>query len=264
VIYYSDNRLQGDKLKMNYKIPFNKPPITEALLDIRVEMSDGVEQSTLLSFYDNVKDKFPIKNEKYSWQGEVKFQGKGAPEIFAPKGNCEGYLCKAQDGKKIVQARFDGFTFNKLRPYQNWDIFSEEAKGLWNIYKEVINPKSVKRLALRYVNKIDIPLPMGDFKEYVLTVPEIASGMPQGLSTYFMRLEIPNADIQANSVITQTFKPLKLEATVLPLIFDIDVYRVGKWEPNSEEVWDVMNQLREFKNQIFLNSTTDKAKELFE
>jgi len=248
---------------MNYTIPFEKPPITEALLDIQVEKKEGIELSVFLSFHDHVRDRFPLKNTKHSWQGEIKFQNKGVPQIITPKGNIEGYLYKAQDGKKIVQARFDGFTFNKLKPYQKWDIFSEEAKELWNIYKKVVQPKSVKRLALRYINRIEIPLPMGDFKEYILTVPEIAPKIPQGLSTYFMRLEVLNNDIQANSVITQTFKPIKSGAEVLPLIFDIDVYRVGRWDSNADEVWDIFNQLREFKNQIFLNSTTDKAKELF-
>ena len=46
-------------------------------------------------------------------------------------------------------------------------------------------------MALRYINRINIPLPFTDFKQYLRTTPEIARELPQGLSTFLMRLVIP-------------------------------------------------------------------------
>jgi uncharacterized protein (TIGR04255 family) len=52
----------------------------------------------------------------------------------------------------------------------------------------------ITRLVVRYINKIDIPLPVGDLKEYLRTFPEVSSDLPQGLSGYFLQLQIPQED----------------------------------------------------------------------
>ncbi len=248
---------------MKYKLPFPNAPITEALIDLRVETSSPTSMETLASFHNRIKDRFPKKQERYSWKSEFKVKKDIPPEIVAPAGGPDGYFFKAPDERKLVQARIDGFTFNKLKPYEKWETFRNEAIELWDKYIQTVNPDFVTRLALRYINKIEIPLPMGDFKEYLLTVPEIAKGVPQAISTYFMRLEIPNPAIEAYSVITQTYKPVKEEAKTLPFIFDIDVFRVAKLKPNDRKIWKIMDELRDFKNSIFLNSITEKTMELF-
>jgi uncharacterized protein (TIGR04255 family) len=106
-------------------------------------------------------------------------------------------------------------------------------------------------------------LPFGDFKEYILTTPEIASGIPQGLAQFFMQLVIPNADKQATAVVTETIEKTDDKSKVLPLIFDIDVSRNIILESKSDEIWNIMDNLRNFKNKIFMNSLTEKTKELF-
>jgi uncharacterized protein (TIGR04255 family) len=77
-----------------------------------------------------------------------------------------------------------------------------------------------------------------------------------------MRLEIPNPDIQAIAIITQTMENLT-ENQRLPLIFDIDVIHEIVSKYNETEIWDKFEQLRIFKNDIFFDSITEKTKELF-
>ncbi|MBL7131145.1 MAG: TIGR04255 family protein [Candidatus Omnitrophica bacterium] len=242
---------------------FPNPPITEALLDIRVNLPKEITLDTLATFQGEIKERFPTKKEKYKWEGGVQFQAGGAPKIIPSSSGTIGYLFHAADGKKIVQARLDGYTFNKLKPYTNWEEFHSEAKELWEIYLKIAKPVNVTRVALRYINRIEIPLPFKDFKEYILTVPEIGDNIPSALSGFFTRLIIPNPDIQADAVITETMEKIDDKAKVLPFIFDIDVSRKYVFEPQSDEIWQTLNKLREFKNQIFLNSMTEKAKELF-
>lgn len=248
---------------MKYKLPFPNAPIVEALIDLRIEKSLSVNMETLASFQNEIKDRFPNRQERCLWKSEVKVKQGVAPEVLIPLGGPDGYFFRALDEKKIVQARIDGFTFSKLKPYEKWEIFRDEAIELWEHYVKIINPDIVTRVALRYINKIEIPLPIADFKEYLLTVPEIAKGIPQGLSTYFMRLEIPNPEIEAYSIVTQTYKPVKEDATMLPLIFDIDVFRVVRLKPNQKDIWTITEELRNFKNTIFLNSITEKTAEMF-
>lgn len=242
-------------------ITFSNPPITEALLDIRVNLPKEITLDTLLSFQNEIKEHFPNKKERYT--GTFQIKTGAAPEIITSTDRTDGYMYYAPDNKKIVQARLDGFTFNKLKPYSSWDIFSLEAKYLWEHYVAIAKPTNIVRLALRYINRIEIPLPFNDFKEYILTNPEVAPGIPQGLSGFFMQLVIPNAEFQASAVVTETFEKIDEKSKVLPLIFDIDVSRNIIIEPSSKDIWNIMEDLRKFKNQIFMKSLTDKTKELF-
>jgi uncharacterized protein (TIGR04255 family) len=239
---------------------FPKAPIREAVLDIRAELPTMVDLPQLSGYYERIKDRYPQKRERMRFQGEFRIQ-KGVAESSTPKAEVDGYLYTSADGKDIVQVRLDGFTLNRLQPYDRWEAIRDEAQRLWQHYLTIAKPESVIRLALRYINRIELPLPFHDFKDYVLTTPEIAPSLPQALKTFFMRLEIPDDRFNAVAILTETIEPPHEKS--LPFIFDIDVIREAKYDPASPEIWQIFEQLRNFKNEIFFNSLTDKAKELF-
>lgn len=241
---------------------FPNAPITEALLDIRVQLPVEVNLARLAAYYDSVKELYPTKRERHSWQGGFKLNPPGNIEVLQSLGGPDGYLFTSTDGKQIVQARLDGFTFNRLKPYDKWETFRDEARQLWHLYVQIADPKQVTRAALRYINRIEIPLPMKDFRDYILTLPEIAPGLPQGLEKFLMQLVIPVPDTPAMAVITQTMEPVT-DTNKVPLIFDIDVFREAALDVKGEEVWQAFEKLRNLKNNIFFKSITPKAKELF-
>ncbi len=245
-------------------IPYKNPPIVEAILDIRATLPPDISLSHLQVFQDIVKVDYPLKKERRFLEGGVQFKSGSVPEFKVSPEKIDGLLFHAADGKSIVQARLDGFTFNKLRPYSDWEKFSAEAKRLWAEYLKIAKPISVSRVALRYINRIELPVPFSDFKEYVRTIPEVASGIPQGLGSFFVRLVIPNEAIGATAIVTETIEPVQPGTNKLPLMFDIDVFKEASLSPTSPEVWEIMEKLRGYKNQIFDKSLTDKTKELFQ
>lgn len=242
---------------------FLNAPITEAIFDIRVELPKEVSLKELESFYLHIKERFPEKQERVSFRAGVEFSLKGSSVKTSSKS--DGYLFKSTIEKKVVQIRLDGFTFNKLKPYKDWESFSSEAQELWNKYLQIAKPAKVVRIALRYINRIELPLPMKDFKEYILTTPEIAPELPQGLQGFFMQLIIPDTDIPnigAIATITQTMES-PTQDSKLPYIFDIDVFKQQHYEVAGTEMWNDFENLRVFKNAIFFKSITNKTKELF-
>jgi uncharacterized protein (TIGR04255 family) len=248
------------KLLSEYTV-FPNPPIVEAILDIRVLLPKEVGFEKLEAFHDYIKERFPKKQEHKLFKASIELSPKG-PGPLETSGGPDGYRFQSPDEKKIVQARLDGFTFNKLKPYEKWDVFRSEARELWDYYFQLTNPVKITRIALRYINRIEIPLPMKDFKEYILTNPEVAPKLPQALDRFFMQLGIPNPDIQATALITQTMET-PTENQRLPLIFDIDVFRKVNYIGNEPEMWDEFEKLRTFKNEVFFNSITEKTEELF-
>lgn len=234
---------------MKHNITFKNPPITEAVLDIRVNLPKEFDVHQLEKFQNGIEKEFPIKKVNTQWETSLS--------------DPNGYVFTSSDNKKIVQARMDGFTFSKLKPYDNWDAFSKEAKKLWEKYIKTAKPIGISRVALRYINLIELPHPAGDFKEYFLTGPEIVSGLPQGLAEFFMRLVIPDIKTQNTAIIIETVDASKLTESIFPLIFDIDVFRLVNITPEDSNLWKVFESLREYKNQIFMSSFTKKTKELF-
>lgn len=249
--------------KMNDFPIFPNAPITEAILDIKAILPDWVDLKTFEEFYENIKDRFNERKTRHFFEAKFRFpvEGDALPSI-TPKGRPDGYIFRFPKENKIVQARLDGFTFNKLRPYENWDKFHDEARTLWELYYRITKPARVDKIALRYINRIEIPMPFADFSEYILTNPQIASGLPQTLSHFFMQIQIPNDEIHAIAIITQTMqKPT--ESQKLPLIIDIDVQKEGNYTGEMSEIWNDFAELRHFKNNIFYKSITEKTKELF-
>jgi uncharacterized protein (TIGR04255 family) len=249
--------------KMNNFEIFSNAPITEAILDIKAKLPDGVGLNIFDEFQENIKDHFGDRKTKHSFHAEFRFSpGKDETTPVVPKNKIEGYLFHSKNENKIVQARLDGFTFNKFKPYEDWNKFHGEARNLWELYSKIVKPISIDRIALRYINRIEIPLPFDDFREYILTTPQIAPGLPQALSHFLMRIEIPNDKIGAIAIITQTMQK-STESQKLPLIFDIDAIKMANYTEKESDMWEDFNLLRQFKNEIFFNSITKKTKELF-
>lgn len=240
---------------------FPNAPITEALLDIRVELPADVDIKKLESYQELIKGRFPDKKTKGLVAVQVQVSPDGTPQSLPASGGPQGFLFRSPSEHKIVQARIDGFTFNKLKPYEEWKKFRDEAHELWDMYRVMFRPAKITRIALRYINRIEVPLPFKDFKEYILTNPEVAPKLPQSLAHFYMQLVMPNPDIMATAVITQTMEPAT-EKNLLPLILDIDVFKETIYT-DEKTMWDDLEKLRVFKNDIFFDSVTDKAKELF-
>lgn len=240
----------------------NNPPITEALIDFRVNLPEETTLERLAKYKDFVLKRFSKREERIEVEAGVEFR-KGEFRYAPIKGKVNGYIFRSQDGRKVFQSRLDGFTFSVLKPYESWEKLREETREIWTHYIEIARPINVSRIAVRYINRIEIPLPVNDFKEYILTVPEIAQGLPQAMSESFFRLIIANEHIKAAAIITERVMPGSQDAKTVPVIFDIDVFRFEKLKPDDINLWKLLEDLRSFKNDIFFKSLTDKAMELF-
>lgn len=242
---------------MSESTVFPNAPITEAILDVRAELPEKVRLEDLATFQNSIRDRFPKKRERFS----AGFQFSQVAGVSGTQPKLDGYLFESLAEKKVVQARLDGFTFNKLKPYENWEAFRKESSELWNLYSQIAQPTKITRIALRYINRIEIPLTLKNLEDYILTLPKIAPNLPQAVAQFLLRFVIPNTEIEANAIITLALE--KATDQGIPLIFDIDVSRDIVYVASAEKIWGDFEKLRIFKNEIFFNSLTNKAKEMF-
>jgi uncharacterized protein (TIGR04255 family) len=157
----------------------------------------------------------------------------------------------------------DGFTFNRLKPYTSWEHILPEALRLWEVYVGLANPQGITRLALRYINHLNLPRPGVELDDYIVTAPRVPPSVPQLLSSFITRLvlEHPKGRMKAN--VTEALE-VGVETAAHSLLFDIDVFRIDQLEINSAAIAGALGGLREYKNDIFFGSLTEQFVEVFE
>jgi uncharacterized protein (TIGR04255 family) len=149
-----------------------------------------------------------------------------------------------------------------LRPYTRWEEVFAEARKLWGIYATETKSLLVTRLAVRYINSIEIPSKTFNYDDYFTAAPRIPPALPQDLANFFTRLVIPFPDREAIAIITET--PLaKPDPINTVIILDIVVSKEVNLTPGDEKVYEILRTLREIKNEVFFSSITEKTKELF-
>lgn len=236
-------------------------PITEALIDIRCNLDSEFYVEEFKSIGEILSKEYPI--EKTLYLHETKIGLVDNQQNISSQDTIEGYRYESTDGIKIVQLRNNGFTYNRLKPYESWIELRDEAIRIWNLYIDLVKPKLINRIALRYINNLNAPLPMSDFKDYLTCPPEVPDGLLQLIRSFLCRVVIPHADERIHGVITQSFDPVVELKDKIPILLDIDVVKMTQDGFLEEDILVILEKLRNFKNQIFFKSITTKLLDTF-
>ncbi len=236
-----------------------QPPLREAVFDFRLA------QELPSSFIDKVSTRKPKRFEKVLklYRSNLSLQfGDGklvTPEAATNTSEQYGWRYNTNDGSEVVQFRRDGITYSVLKGYAGWAVAKPIMKELWNEFSECAGPTEVSRVAVRYINVIEVPTGE-DLDLYFTAAPKVPGELPQKIAGFLSRVQIPfSADGSFSAIITQALEP-QVGAKV-PVVLDIDVFRVGKFPGESAEIWTLLDGLREVKNQIFFSSVSDRALE---
>ena len=236
-----------------------KAPVTEALIDIRVKLLPEFDVANINTIYESIKTRYPEKQEQKI--SEVKFEPRAEEIVKSSKPEINGYRYFSSDKKQIVQARVDGFIFSRLHPYIKWEELRDEAHRIWQLYKNITSPVSITRVAIRYMNNLNIPMPIKDFGDYLTAPPTVPEGLPQGVSSFLTRTVLHEPSMGVHAIITQVLEQIVTD--VAPIILDIDVFKLQPEGIEEKDAWETIEKLRHFKNRIFFKSITKSLKEMY-
>jgi uncharacterized protein (TIGR04255 family) len=232
-------------------------PIKEALIDLQVKLPPDQTIERLQRIHDKIRADYPIMKKRVFFEGEI---SAGEQLGASAKQRHMGFAFYSTDGLYVFQARLDGFTFSRLAPYESWENLRDQAKRYWDLYRQYAAPVHIQRVGLRYINQINIPSRQIDFDDYFLTIPKIGPGLPQVLREFLMQLQLPQEDLGALAIVTQTIAPPP-EPNTVSVILDIDIF--VQQQMSDENAWALVEALRVRKNDVFEGSITDRTRELF-
>lgn len=244
---------------------YSNAPIIEAVITIAIEPEGSIAPSAekLEEMSSLMRPTYPVLQEIRSKQPPSQVEVDASHEAEARNALSRGYRFDAENKARVLKIWPHLFVFSHLAPYSNWNDFSDEAKSIWRNFRSCFQPKGIKFIGLRYLNRIEIPESSFEASDYLSTYPKINEDLFHVVDGFYMTISSPLSHMMPGAVarlgmgLGQPTKP-----GCISILLDVDTRLEGD---ASEELimWEKFGRLREIKNQIFETAITQKTRELF-
>ncbi|MFF5080026.1 TIGR04255 family protein [Actinoplanes sp. NPDC000266] len=246
---------------INYRNPF----IVEAVLDIQTSASPAGGEFALGDFLSR-HDDYPERDDFTSQVVSLTAGDSVSANVDSEE---KGFSFRSASGKRLVRVLPDRLIFSEFSPYTGWDAFASEGLRLWRRFMSRQNPLGVKRVGVRYINRIEIdaaeaPVRMED---YFHTYPAMSYDISAPMNKFFMSTQYNFPKEQAAATVTQA----STEATrpnALGILLDIDVWRDQETGLDSSNISldtrQIIEELRAVKNSLFEACITNQLRELMQ
>lgn len=243
-------------LTPNYDEKFphlNNAPIKEAVIDLQVLSAASWNASTVreqlkthLSNYPKIEENHEIKHTLTNLQPTVEDLG------------CVGFRATSRDGFYVAQFTRRGFTLSRIRQYDHWDSFREEAHMLWDLYCEWVQPSKIKRIGVRFINRMLADYKSKGFLAAFTDPPKVKQIIGWELDNFLHRdtLRVPNTGYRVNIIKTVVSSPTK--PNEVAAILDSDVFYPCDLQCGWDNVAEHLKAMHWIKNKVFFASITKK------
>jgi uncharacterized protein (TIGR04255 family) len=243
-------------------VKYPKPPITEAALELRFVGS--ISQTAAEGGARRFEGRYPQKEKEETTQIMIDTKNRGQEVV--PTWTWLGVKLHSNDRADVLVLRRQGFVCARLAPYLGWEDFRAKAQAGWETFKKSIGSQEIARIGVRYINRIDIPDKENgliNIDEYLNVVPKTPDILQEPMTSYMLRASRPIGNDNCNVTITSSTVASPL-INFLSLALDIDLYTEKDIPRREDELWALIDLMREHKNRIFEASITDKARALFQ
>ena len=239
----------------------SRAPIKEAIIDIQFADVEAVDR--VASFGDNFAAARGVQPTQV-WATQVSVRKEPAAAPLAEH-SVEAIGSRVDVDGKVFQFRRGGFTVSQLPPYSRWEALRDAALPVWFDFAQHLQLQSINRIAVRYINTIELPLPIRDFEDFLTMAPRTPPELPQTLMQFLSRVVMMVGENLAS--VTQALEGhiVRDDSPLLPITIDIDVFRNGRWAASDgDSLRSILEGQREAKNTTFFALLTDKTVEMYE
>lgn len=240
-----------------------KPPVVTAIFQFKFE-SDFFRLEDFLQFDKTLRRDFPNRNENIESSISI------PPSTRIPLGKAQvsgvtdtkrvGYVYFTNDQKEKLALTSTDITYSTERPYEGWDTCKDFVLKTLLTLSPILEPVTISRSSIRFINQFNFTEfddPTLYFNTLVTSSVENGS-LPFPLLKYGFKLTF---DIEEGiySIVNQSAERLPEKFSY---IFDIDVLNRNNYLFGIATISDVLERLRDIKNEIFFGNVTEKTLEL--
>jgi uncharacterized protein (TIGR04255 family) len=239
-----------------------RAPIVEAVIDFRILSREGIAANQFSGLGSRIGEQYDTPSLMHRVEarfGVERGRAIAPTQVEAPV----GWMYRSRTQAAVAQFRVDGFTFSKLEPYTTWEEVFGEARRLWRIYVQVAQPLQVSRVAVRYINRLRLPVP-AELGQYLSAPPVLPQPIPQGMREFLTRVVTDASERNLSAILIQASETPMDDPSTIQVLLDIDAFRdlaVPAEDPSLSEIFE---QLRALKNEVFYASLTERTVEMYE
>lgn len=241
------------------KTSYARPPITEAVIGVNV--ATPLESKALDKANGRFLKHYPQHQSVQNVSFKVALNAEGQANA---DGTVEkGYKRFNADVNELLVLWHSAFIVSQLAPYPGWDIFFARFVRDWKIWKRAVGFQSISRIGVRFINRIDIPIFDNTVKHetYLNIYPKLPDTL-ENIGPYAVQAVVPLNDIQCNLTLNSASVP----SPILEhgsFLLDLDIAKDTGLPQKDNDIFDLLNKIREKKNEVFESCVSDNARELF-
>lgn len=241
---------------------YKDPPILEALCEFQFEPSQPWDLTIPGLFYREVKSEFPIRHQFNPFQISLQTDLPGA-SIQNVAGNADRMQFRREDDRALIQVGPDLLAVNHLKPYSDWKTFKQMIERALGVYGQVADPQAIRRIGLRYINRLEFPgQHQLEIERFLLAVPTVPSDVPQTFSSWAQRIEIPF--VEANGLLVlQSRSAFEEGQDGIAFLLDLDFVTLQPEVVKLDSAMEWVERAHDEVEKTFEACVTLEAKRLF-
>jgi len=245
---------------------YRNPPIAEAICE--VELAPGDDKWNISYpwlFYEKIKNTYtgtPREQKLLRLESSPKKsleKDTPPPRILEQQSKTQFPL---EDDTGLVAVAPYLLSAHVKEPYPGWDVFRARIAEAIKEYLIITKLNGIRRVGLRYVNKIMIPEPRPNLADYFTTPPAlILDGLP--VDNFHNHNEYIYQDEPIRVVLN--FARAESPPEVSAYLLDIDL--IWQWPAEPLPIESTMNRIDELRRReriVFEKLITDRSRGLFD
>lgn len=166
---------------------YRKPPVIEVLCEFQFEPDTSWDLTKIGLIYEEVKDTFPKRLQLQS----LPF---AADAVEIVEQTMPLMRFQRSDDLALIQVAPNFLAVNHLKPYPSWKNFLLLIEKGLNAYRKAVDPTSIRKVSLRYINRIEVPSTNFTLEKYFQFRPFLGSAKLHNIAAFTIGVQIPFED----------------------------------------------------------------------
>jgi uncharacterized protein (TIGR04255 family) len=240
---------------------YHNPPIAEAICEFRFSQETKWDLTIPGLVYDKIKTEFPIKESKVDQQIEIKTDDKGGIQQNLKNSGSKAIFL-AENRLSLIQVGQNLLSVNLLKPYPGWTAFRPKIRLAYDVINTVTEIKGIDRMALVYIDKIEIPGTTIEMEEYFKFYPHLSKDLPQTHSSFFVGCDFPYKN-ERDICKLQLSPALADKKNHIAFLMMTEYFLVKKNAIPPERALEWMDEAHTIVRDLFRGAITEKLENIF-
>jgi uncharacterized protein (TIGR04255 family) len=239
---------------------YKNPPIVEAICEFRFSKDTKWDPIIPGSVYEKVKGQFPHKESRLEQQVILKTEEAGFNQNLVAS---QRALMLSQDRSSLIQVGQHLLSINYLKPYAGWENFRPKIKMAYDTLGEITEINGIDRLALVYIDRIEIPGKRIELEDYFKFYPQLGQELPHDHTNFMVGVEFPYNE-KRDSCRLQLTSAMATKKDHLALLLTTEYYLAKQKSVLPDKALDWMEGAHTKVRGLFKGCITEKLEDLFE